>query len=491
VLLPDKATILAPDEGNYAELASWVAYSKDVENYPGFGPNLYNSSRTFIVPAAGLIKLGLDELTSVRLISVFFGLLSIYYFMKIIFLILHIDTLEQLETTSSKRLLILTFVVFAFLPSSFLWSTLGLRESASKATILASAFYLVKIRNVAWESMGMRYKIPTVIFAILAIMLAFGGRKQTATLFVISFCLCLLIMSRGRLLIPLTATVSVGAVLGLLFSTTPATTASTRLVWVSPSNVTSEFSESKGATPAVSESKGATPAVSESKGATPAVSESKGATPAVSEKSNLGEGCGKLGQRVESEFGVQICASESILEKQVNVSSVLNQIPVKSIAELEKVREGNRLTARTGLAKSNCDSLSSSLVTSVVCNISELPYRLFSILFRPLPILDQGSHINNLASIENIFWIILFTLFGFALVNSLKSKRALTISIPTSLFVVSFSILAALYEGNLGTAFRHKSTILWGLLLVIVIGMNSHRRKTEEESQKENPRYAS
>jgi len=35
--------------------------------------------------------------------------------------------------------------------------------------------------------------------------------------------------------------------------------------------------------------------------------------------------------------------------------------------------------------------------------------------------------------------------------------------------VLLFASAAALYEGNLGTAFRHKSTILWPLIFILMI----------------------
>ena len=37
------------------------------------------------------------------------------------------------------------------------------------------------------------------------------------------------------------------------------------------------------------------------------------------------------------------------------------------------------------------------------------------------------------------------------------------------IFVVGFIVGSAIYEGNLGTAFRHKSSILWCLLLITYI----------------------
>jgi hypothetical protein len=38
---------------------------------------------------------------------------------------------------------------------------------------------------------------------------------------------------------------------------------------------------------------------------------------------------------------------------------------------------------------------------------------------------------------------------------------------------LTFSVAASLYEGNLGTAFRHKSTILWVVALSLIVSFKS------------------
>jgi hypothetical protein len=52
-------------------------------------------------------------------------------------------------------------------------------------------------------------------------------------------------------------------------------------------------------------------------------------------------------------------------------------------------------------------------------------------------------------------------------------QRQSAINQLTSLALISyvfvFASSAALYEGNLGTAFRHKSTILWPLIFILMI----------------------
>jgi hypothetical protein len=38
---------------------------------------------------------------------------------------------------------------------------------------------------------------------------------------------------------------------------------------------------------------------------------------------------------------------------------------------------------------------------------------------------------------------------------------------PSIIFLTTYSISAGAYEGNMGTAFRHKSLILWVVILLI------------------------
>ena len=76
LLHPPVPSILAPDEGAYASLASWVADSRNTSDFPTYGAGLYNTSKTLVLPAAAMVKIGIDELTAVRIISIIYGLLG-------------------------------------------------------------------------------------------------------------------------------------------------------------------------------------------------------------------------------------------------------------------------------------------------------------------------------------------------------------------------------------------------------------------------------
>ena len=57
--LPNTASNLGPDEGNYGELTEWVAQGNPADQYQNYG-GLYIDSRSLIVPASLLNRLGVS-----------------------------------------------------------------------------------------------------------------------------------------------------------------------------------------------------------------------------------------------------------------------------------------------------------------------------------------------------------------------------------------------------------------------------------------------
>ena len=87
-------------------------------------------------------------------------------------------------------------------------------------------------------------------------------------------------------------------------------------------------------------------------------------------------------------------------------------------------------------------------------------------LFRPLIGIDTTSTSSLIAAIENIAW---FGALVFIIIMLIK-KRQLAFAgplTPSIIFLILYCVGAGSYEGNMGTAFRHKSLILWVMLLLI------------------------
>ncbi len=100
-------------------------------------------------------------------------------------------------------------------------------------------------------------------------------------------------------------------------------------------------------------------------------------------------------------------------------------------------------------------------------------------LFRPTLGIDTTSTLGFLAAVENTFWLGIFV----AIVVLGIRRRAisfLTPILPALIFLSLYVLGASAYQGNMGTGFRHKSLILWAVLLLIFA---LAWRKPEETSQ--------
>ncbi|MDP1721561.1 MAG: hypothetical protein Q8L08_11335 [Candidatus Nanopelagicaceae bacterium] len=93
----------------------------------------------------------------------------------------------------------------------------------------------------------------------------------------------------------------------------------------------------------------------------------------------------------------------------------------------------------------------------------------FLFLFGPIPLLDQGGIALNIVSFESPLWWLLYIVVGFQLYRSRKSK---ILRDPAVLFTIVFLALliafSALVEVNLGTSFRHRSIIFIPLIFLFV-----------------------
>jgi len=391
-LLPNSPSSFGPDEGTYAYLAEWVEEGEPVTDFPAYGAGLYNSARSLILPSVIFIRIGFEPLIAVRFTSLIYGVLSIYVFAK---LVLYASKKLSITIYNLRKKLLLIVSFFAFLPSPFIWSILGLRETASAFWIMMSAISLIRLKDSGTTS-ATNSKLTSwpyqASMALISIILAFGARQETALVFLVFFGSTLIFLASGKRL--LIASICVmGFIGGHLFTMTPGAVVT----------------------------------------------------------------------------GADVSGNE--ISNSNSLSRALVQSPLREIIALEYKRNGNTLNANTALPLTQCHEDLGSILTRVQCNLKELPYRLVSVLFRPFVFLDTGSISNNLASLENLIWLALLGLFLFGSASVLKDRVLIHLTLPAIMYVISFASLLALYEGNLGTAFRHKSTILWPILYVIFLSI--------------------
>lgn len=387
--LPNTPSSFGPDEGTYANLSRWVEQSEPVSDFPTYGPGLYNSCRSFIWPAVFFIRLGLLPLEAVRFTSIIYGVLTIYIFGKFLFEVS--DHLKVNGREIKSKFLIPIILVFAFFPSSFLWSVLGLRESASSFWIILSCYltFLVAKTKVEKIEHGFKYMHLALLASLLiSVTLAFGARRETALVFLAFFLMPISFVKGMKLLIISVCLTTF--ILGHLFTATP--------------NSMTIINQDKSVT-------------------------------------------------------------NSEASDRLTLGSAFSDSALTVVPKLSQKRIGNTINANTAIATTECQS-NSQLFPRLKCIQSQFLYSLVSILIRPIPIIDSGSAMNNFASVENLFWVLLLLFFAYSSFYLIRKKMMLFLIVPTTLFVLGFASLSALYEGNLGTAFRHKSTILWPILLI-------------------------
>jgi len=474
-VLPDSPSGFGPDEGTYAALAKYVSQGLPVEEFPLYGAGLYNSAKSITLPSAFLAQLGMGELSAVRTISSTYGLASTLM-LVLCFLALFRLRNQALQKSSPvfDRKFLALLLIFTFFPSNFVWSTIGLRESGSQFWLISTFYFILKLLNSAgrdlWKFTG---------FCSLALTLAYGTRPETALVFsLIALLASILLVVKFRKFFPLIA-IFLGVFAGQAFTTTPKVLAEESLSAFQI--IEKELSQSATPKPVESNQSATPKPVESNQSATPKPVESlegkrnESASAKCTQENQIIQLDGK-------EFRCKTSKTYQVEER--NPAKTVGE-QILTIQILEYKRNVNALDAQTALPTSTCQNLSRDIFILIECNFKELPYRLFSFLFRPLIFFDQGSTTLTLAGLENLGWMILVPLSIWVSLLRRENTVDRFINLGLTSYVLMFASAAALYEGNLGTAFRHKSTILWPLIFILMIAsriLPKSRRETTTTS---------
>jgi hypothetical protein len=141
IVIFDKVTAFAPDEENYIGVFNNV-YKSDfsLDGYLGWQEGSINALRLIYFPAKLLVVVGCSDFYAVRTLSVFYSMISLYLLLKI--------APEGRILRRPKRF----WVVSAyFIPSVFLWSSLGLRETFIMFSLIAIFYLLVNPQNLSFK----------------------------------------------------------------------------------------------------------------------------------------------------------------------------------------------------------------------------------------------------------------------------------------------------------------------------------------------------
>jgi hypothetical protein len=448
--LPNSPSILGPDEGTYSMLAKFVSEGRTVQAFPVFGESLYNSSKSMIIISALFIKLGMSALDSVRLTSSIYGfassiILAMFYvgFMKTR------EDFSLLQSHIFTKKICLLIGIYTFVPSNFAWSVVGLRESTSQFWLLLS-FYLMLKLSISYESARWLY----AILLLTSLTLAQGARPQTAILFLlIMFCASFVLLLKNKMLIPIAAVI-LAIFAGHKYTATE---------YIPSANTLHAFTIIKGSVDDITTLTG---------------SEFEERTII---RKDLSKYC-KYENSVDVFEGTYfICRNlnQELTEKSGALENIKDNFTL--VQRLEAKRIANSANSQSALPVNLCQGNSEKIIVILKCNVRELPFRLFAFLFRPILIYDSGSSFLIFAALENLGWTALILICMVAAFRRNQNSLVFIVKYILIAYVLTFSSAAGLYEGNLGTAFRHKSSILWPLLIIVMITEFSKKKSLKTD----------
>jgi hypothetical protein len=148
---------------------------------------------------------------------------------------------------------------------------------------------------------------------------------------------------------------------------------------------------------------------------------------------------------------------------------------------LNEHHKANQVGAASVIKTLDCPSFLNSNASELQCIIWRLPYTTTAFVFRPVLGADVTSLSSLLAAIENVVWLAVFL---FILIMFIRNRRLAFFQLltPSLLFISIYSVAAGAYEGNMGTAFRHKSLILWVVILLLASTIvATQQRKAEQQ----------
>jgi len=402
--------IIVPDEGTYARTVCYFNQGlptlAEFGTYTTWGP-------LFLLPAQFFNFLGVNCLTSTRLNNLFFSLASGLIFLMLIF------KFKRTSFAINRRFIeISIYSLFLFLPSKFLWSSIGIREAVIEFLLITSVFLLY----TGLESK--RIQSQFAIYLILLVTLTFLSMSRwmlylCLLITILSFLIFLHRKTNAKKLILI-------SVISLIMSFfLPSILAKNYAGYLESSKKKEIFSIEKKSRELLSKN-------------------SKNP-----ENEKLMEEIARLNQEISR-----------LKETAANIPMRAYTIPDPDNSRTVRTQD-----ARSKIESKTCNLNTVTFTSIFLCNLKHLPIGLYSVLMRPNPIHDWYSPTTKLASVENLIYLGFLSYLFFVMYSRTTSREAIQKVLLPMIFL-GFSIIGlALYEGNIGTAFRHKSITVWAICL--------------------------
>jgi len=453
-LLPNQPTVaLAPDEGGYAEIGRLVASGEPTASFGG----LYKISRSLILPASLLNKVGIEPLSSVRIIASMYGFFTLVLVAKIILKTIDSNEIREINSKESSAIVAL-FAIFAVLPSHFLWSVLGLRESPMEFWVmsaLASIYWVFYIQK--------QLSLQIVLWLVVSIVLIFNSRPQVGWVLGVTLLIVLLFKAGNRIAIVLIPVTLIA--LGLGYASVSLSLQKQDVFMLVATDGTATDGTATDGT------------------ATDGTATDGTATDGTATDGTATDGTATDGTACKYSNGKIIVQKvEYICKKTGKRKSIIGlQNPAEVVFEQTQAiplhHELNQVDAASMIQTLSCPNSGETKFDKNFCMLWRAPYMSATFLFRPIIEIDVTSRSSFLAALENILWT---GAFIFIITMLIKKRRLALLGpiTPSLIFFGLYSVGAGSYEGNMGTAFRHKSLILWVVLLLVASAILAKKTPT-------------
>ena len=170
-------------------------------------------------------------------------------------------------------------------------------------------------------------------------------------------------------------------------------------------------------------------------------------------------------KKVEKKFIVGLKNPGAVLVDQADA------IPVRN--------ENTKVGAASVIQTLSCPFTGESRFDKYSCIAYRAPHTTYTFLVRPILGADVTSSSSLVAAMENTFWLGAFLFVIFMLIRNRRLAFFGALA-PSLLFFTLYSVGAGASEGNMGTAFRHKSLILWVVLLLIASTIVATQQRKSE-----------
>ena len=418
-LLLGNITAFAPDEGNYRNIFSTL-YSSEFQSVDAIG---YQSAwvpwlRLFYLPAKLLTYFEFTDLLAIRFLAIGYSALATFLLVKM-----------AKDNDRDDRVFKAAIIAISFIPTVFLWSSIGLRESFLYLEISAILYFLSRIKDeidirnllgltisVFGLSMTKNYVFILFLFAFIPTLLAFSfiKRKRIVTNILI-MSIAVMPLAFNPELVPAISNYFTGQV----------TKVDTIEIGDINNNGACESFEPCGNGNGNEED--------------PVVYVATGGMTVHALLGELQRDPNTIVARIASALGIT-AKLEAITKAAIVVETD------KSVVENQK-----QLALQQAGLKKPLQVLESSA----------------KFLLVPFIFMDNGSLFLNIQSIETPIWLFIYGLFFVGLYQIARRHREFDYAVMmATLFAFEFVAISALTEINVGTALRHRSLLLIPILVI-------------------------